>query len=95
MAIPIGKSNTPLLRMNSFIVGFENFTVFVLVSSKSRGQLCGGSPRGVLLCSRLSCWVLVASSGKIVLGNSAPDPMQLHVHGLEAFSCYRIMAIYF
>ena len=24
---------------------------------------------------------------KLFLGNSAPEPVQLHVHGLEAFAC--------
>ena len=68
LVIPIGKSNRPLMRMHSCIVGFEKVPVCVLVSSKSRGTLCDGFPRGVLLCSRLGCWVLVASSGKIVFG---------------------------
>ena len=64
LEILIGKSNTPLMRIQYFIFGFKKVPVCVLVSSKSRGTLCGGSPRGVLLCSRLSCWVLVASSGE-------------------------------
>ena len=68
LAILIGKSNTPLLRMYSCFFGFEKVPFFVLVSSKSRGPLCGGSPHGVLLLSCLSFWVLVASSGEIVFG---------------------------
>ena len=73
LVIPIGKSNTPLLQMYSCFFGFEKVPVCVLVSSKSCGPPCGGSPHGVLLRSRLGCWVLVASSGEIVLGSSAPE----------------------
>ena len=85
--IPIGKSNTPLLQMHSCIVGFEKVPLCVLESSKSCGPLCSGLPRGVLLRSLLSCWVLAASSGGFFLGNSAPEPVQLYVHGIEAFAC--------
>ena len=68
LVIPIGKSNTPFLRMHSCFVGFEKVPVCVLVSSKSRGPPCGGSPHGVLLRSRLGCWVLISSSGEIIFG---------------------------
>ena len=68
LVIPIGKSNKPLLRMYSCFFGFEKVSVCVLVSSKSRGPPCGGSPYGVLLRSHLEFWVLVASSGEIVFG---------------------------
>ena len=75
------------MQMHSCIVGFEKVPVCVLLSIKSRGPLCGGSPRGVLLRSSLSCLVMVASSGEIVLVNSAPYPVQFHVHGLDEFAC--------
>ena len=88
LVIPIGKSDIPLLRMYSCFVGFEKVPVCVLVSSKSLGLPCGGLPHGVLLRSRLGCWVLVASSGKLFLGNSAPEPVYFYVHGLQAFACY-------
>ena len=68
LVILIGKSNTPLLRMYLCFFGFEKVPVYILVSSKSRGPPCGGSPHGVLLRSRLGCWVLVASSGEICFG---------------------------
>ena len=68
LVIPIGKSNKPLLRMYLCFDGFEKVPVCVLVSIKSRKPPCGGSPHGVLLRSRLGCWVLVASSGEIVFG---------------------------
>ena len=73
--IPIGKSNTPLLRMYSCFVGFEKVSVCVLVSSKSRGPPFGGFPHGALLHIRLGCWVLVASTGNMFLANSAPEPV--------------------
>ena len=67
-AILIGKSNTPLLRMHSCIVGFEKVPVCVLESSKYRETICGGSPCGVLLSSLLSCWVLAAIISGIIFG---------------------------
>ena len=63
LVIPIGKSNTPLMHMHSYIFGFEKVPVCVLVSSESRGPLCGGLSCGVLLCSNLSCWFVVATTG--------------------------------
>ena len=65
LLIHIGKYNTSLLRMYSCFVGFEKVSVCVLLSSRCRGPPCGGSPHGVLLRSRLGCWVLVASSDEM------------------------------
>ena len=68
LATPIGKSNTPLLRVHYCIVSFEKVPVCVLESSKSCRPLCSGSPRGVLLYSRLNFWVLASSSGEMFFG---------------------------
>ena len=47
MAIPIGKSNTPLLQMNLCIVSFGEDLIWILELSISQGLLDDGCLRGV------------------------------------------------